>query len=158
MDKAVLLTKLHNYNDKSFELFNYYLDGTSKSFADNITEFETCINDIKKLTDYQYDFAWLSENAETFGVNRREFKALCDDVCAILGNRVQELCAHTREPIITKPTKYEDYCPFSSENLVVYGNPSIFGSRFMFDGNRYRIVDSKLENSPYYSIYCSSIE
>ncbi|MBQ8218340.1 MAG: hypothetical protein IJZ79_03450 [Bacilli bacterium] len=158
MNNAILLTKLNNYDDMSFELYKYYVDATSKSFADNAIEFSTCIEDIKKLTNYQYDFGWLSENASKFGVNRRDFKSLCDDVCVLLGNRIQELCSHTREYIITKPSKYEDYCPFSSEALVAYGNPANINRSNIVkcDGQQYSIIDCKLEESPYYIVYCST--
>ena len=119
MDKAILLTKLNNYENTDFELYKYYLDATSKLYTSEKVEFETCMNDIKILTNKQYDFDWLTENSKIFECNRREFKALCDDVCVILGNRINELCKHTREPIITKPSKFEDYCPFETESLVV---------------------------------------
>lgn len=155
MDKAVLLTKLSSYNDKSFELYDYYLNATSKSFADEKDEFDTCIASIKKLTDRQYDFAWLSENAAEFECNRREFKALCDDVCVLLGNRIDELCKHTRNPIVTKPTKFEDYCPFSTEALVAYGSNV---ETVRVDGKVCKIVETKLESTPYYNIYVSQID
>ena len=43
MDKAVLLTKLNNCNDKTFELYDYYLNATSKSFSDASEEFNVCV-------------------------------------------------------------------------------------------------------------------
>ena len=160
MNNAILLTKLSKMDDLSFELYTYYIDATSKSFLDEITEFNTCINDLKKLTECQYDFAWLSKNASKFEVNRRDFKSLCDDVCMLLGNRIEELCKHNKTPIVTKPTKYEDYCPFASEELVAYGRiPYSHGNNnIIFDGNSYNIIDTKLEISPYYTIYCNLIE
>jgi len=158
MNNAILLTKLNNYDDTSFELYQYYINATSKSFSDPAQEFSTCIENIKRLTSCQYDFGWLSENAKQFGVNRRDFKALCDDVCVLLGNRIQELCEHTREYIVTKPSKYEDYCPFPSEALVAYGNPKNIALPNIVncDGSKYTLIDSKLEESPYYIVYCSS--
>lgn len=159
MDKAVLLTKLNNCNDKTFELYDYYLNATSKSFSDASEEFNVCIKNIKTLTDNQYDFSWLSENSERFGVNRREYKSLCDDVCSLLGNRIQELCCHTRDYIIVKPSNYEDYCPFSRESLVAYGNPNIIKRNgFNYDGKTHNIICSKIEESPYYTIFCSTFD
>lgn len=156
MDKAVLLTKLSNYDDKSFELYEHYLNATSKSFVDEKEEFDTCIASIKLLTEKQYDFGWLSENAAEFDCNRRDFKALCDDVCILLGNRINELCRHNNgRPIITKPTKFEDYCPFSNETLVAYGNCN---STIRIDGKVCKLVDTKLENTPYYSVYVHSLD
>ncbi len=155
MDKAVLLTKLSNYNDKNFELFVYYLNATTSSFIDEKEEFDTLISNIKTLTEKQYDFSWLAENAAEFECNRREFKALCDDVCVLLGNRIDELCKHTRKPIITKPTKFEDYCPFANETLVAYGNCS---ENVRVDGKICKIIDTKLESTPYYSVYVNSLD
>lgn len=155
MDNAVLLTKLSNYDDVSFDLFNYYVNATSKTFADNIEEFNTCIENIKKLTELQYDFSWLSENANEFGCNRRDFKTLCDDVCSLLGNRINELCKHTKTPIVTKPSNFEDYCPYSKEMLVAYGS-SITSVRV--DGKLCKIIETKLESTPYYNIYISQLD
>lgn len=156
MDKAVLLTKLSSYNDKNFELFAYYLNATTASFADEKEEFDTLISNIKTLTEKQYDFSWLAENAAEFDCNRRDFKSLCDDVCVLLGNRIDELCRHTHgRPIITKPTKFEDYCPFPNETLVAYGNCN---GTIRVDGRICKIVDTKLENTPYYSVYVNSLD
>ena len=156
MDKAVLLTKLSNYDDTSFELFQYYLNATSKSFVDEKEEFDTCISSITRLTEKQYDFRWLSENASKFECNRRDFKALCDDVCVLLGNRINEICRRDNDrPIITIPSKFEDYCPFVNESLVAYGNCT---DAIRIDGKLCKIIDTKLENTPYYSIYVHSLD
>ena len=156
MDTAILLTKLSQLNNLEFDLYNYYVDATIRSFENSTEEFNTCIKDLKELVGKQYDFSWLTENATEFGCNRREFKQLCDDVCTLLGNRIDEVCRHTRTPIITKPTKFEDYCPVSTESLVAYGNFS--HERILIDGKPYNIIDTKLENTPYYSIYVKTIE
>ena len=156
MDKAILLTKLATFNDDNFEPYRYYLDATSNVFEDEKEEFDTCIVDLKKLVDCQYDFAWLSENATTMGCNRREFKALCDDVCVLLGNRIDELCKHTRNPIFTKPSKFEDYCPFANEVYVVYGNGN--ETTIKHDGKVYKVIETKLESTTYYNIYISQLD
>lgn len=156
MDKAILLTKLATFNDNNFEPYRYYLDATSTVFEDEKDEFDTCIEDLKKLVDYQYDFAWLSENASIMECNRREFKALCDDVCVLLGNRIDELCKHTRNPIFTTPSKFEDYCPFTNEAYVVYGNNN--ENTIKHDGKVYRVIETKLESTPYYNIYVSQLD
>lgn len=157
MTSPVLLTKLSKFNNTDFELFNMYCNATSKSFETVADEFNTCIDNIKYLTEKQYDFSWITENAKVFEVNRRDFKNLCDDVCMLLGNRLEELCKYSRTPVIVKPSKYDDYCPMNSEDLVVYGNYRE-GERFSYDGKRYAIVDTKLESCPYYNIYCNSFE
>lgn len=158
MTNPILLTKLSKYDNKSFELFQFYLNATSSSMENAVEEFNICINNIKYLTEKQYDFAWLSENAKKFEVNRRDFKNLCDDVCILLGNRIEELCKHSRETIVSKPTRYEDYCPFSQSDLVEYGSKHSIGDTFTFDGTRYVVFDTKLESTPYYNIYCSALE
>ena len=111
----------------------------------------------KGCEDIEKEYFYLDSNAKIFEVNRRDFKNLCDDVCILLGNRLEELCKYSRIPVIVKPSKYDDYCPMNSENLVVYGNHRE-GERFSYDGKRYVIVDTKLESCPYYNIYCNSFE
>lgn len=155
MNNAILLIQLSNLNDDSFELFNYYKIGTTKVFEDEIATFNACVNALKNLINLQYDFEWLTINAKKFETTRRDFRNLCDDVCDLLGNRIEELCKHTRKPIITKPTKFEDYCPFPSDSLVVYGNQI---SNISIDGKLYKIVNTKIESTPYYTIYCNQID
>ena len=74
MTSPVLLTKLSKFNNTDFELFNMYCNATSKSFETVADEFNTCIDNIKYLTEKQYDFSWITENAKTFEVNRGDFK------------------------------------------------------------------------------------
>lgn len=152
---VVLLTKLSNLSDQSYELFNYYLIATNKTFSDEVEEFETCIKSLAELSDRQYDFAWLTENAKRLEASRRDFRDLCEAVCVLIGNRIDELCKYSRVPIITKPTKFEGACPFGSEALVAYGN--VEGS-VKVDGVTCKIIETKIESTPYYNIKCSMID
>lgn len=152
---AILLYKLHSYKDKSFELYTHY-ENVIKDSDSPAETFNRCIDSIKYLSEKQYDFQWVSSQSKEFGCFRKDFVELCDSVCQILGDKINDLCKSFA--IITKPTKYEDYCPFSSETLVVYGKSYQPGTPVQYDGKRYRIVDSKLENTPYYSIYCNALE
>lgn len=155
MDNAILLTKLNNYENKDFELYKYYINATSFNFINETIEFNVCMQSLKELIEKQYDFEWLAENAKIFEVSRRDFRSLCDDVCILLGNRIEELCKYTKVPIYTKPSKFEDYCPFANEIMVVYGN---FNNYVTIEGKHYIIIDTKLESTPYYNIYCNIIE
>lgn len=155
MDKAVLLTKLTRCEDESNIVYACYINATSKSFENDIMAFEQHIKDIKVLTAIQYDFTILSEEAAKMEITRRDYRELCDAVCMIIGDRIDEICRHSREPIVTKPSQFEDYCPFSHADKVVYGNVD---DKFRFFGEMYKVVDAKLEESPYYTIWCSEIE
>lgn len=154
----ILLTKLSKYDDKSFELFHFYLNATSSISEDSTEDFNVCIDNLKYLTNKQYDFKWLSENAAAFGVNRRDFKSLCDDVCVLLGYKIEEICKYSKEHIITRPTRFEDYCPFNDGDLVEYGYKIDIDDNIKYNGDRYRVIDKKLESTPYYNIYCSLLE
>ena len=66
MTSPVLLTKLSKFNNTDFELFSMYSNATSKSFETAADEFNTCIDNIKYLTEKQYDFSWITENDKIF--------------------------------------------------------------------------------------------
>lgn len=155
MDKAILLTKLNKCNDESNIVYACYINATVKSFDNDIMAFNQHIKDIKILNAIQYDFTILSEEARKMELTRRDYRELCDAVCMIIGDRINELCKHSREPIITEPTHFEDYCPFANAEKVVYGNVPV---NFKYFGEYYKVIDTKLEESPYYTIYCSEIE
>jgi len=156
MDKAVLLTKLIQSQDNPSDLYEYYLDATSRVFESETDAFNKCVKDLKVLSDMQYDFEWLKYEAFSFGVSRRDYKDLMDSVCVLLGERINELCKLTRNGIVTSPTQFEDYCPFNHEDLVLYAIYNI--NSVEYDGNMYSVVDTKLEETPYYTIYCNKLE
>ena len=153
-NNAVLLNKLINCNDTSIELYRHYLKTKLNSSFDVSGTFNSYIDSIKYLSDKPFDFQWVITNAKQFDCTRRDFIKLCDDICMILGKCVEELCCHAREPIITKPTKM-DNCPFSSAELVLYGNKV---DSVKYDGYIYKVADTKLEATPYYTIYANLLE
>ena len=156
MDNVLLLNKLANFDNKEFELYTFYADATTVTYEDSCQELSTLFNDLRLLTDYQYDFEWLTATSKAMGCNRREIKALSDDVCILLGKRIEDVCKYTKELIVVKPSNIEDYCPFSSESLVAYGSYNTGSVKY--DGNTYKIVDTKLESSPYYNIYVNRLD
>lgn len=155
MDKAILLTKLNKCEDESNIVYACYINATSKSFENDIIAFEQHIKDIKVLNAIQYDFTILSEEASKMELTRRDYRELCDAVCMIIGDRINELCKYSKEPIITKPSQFEDYCPFPNEDKVVYGSVN---NSFRFFGETYIVVNTKLEETPYYTIWCNEID
>jgi hypothetical protein len=154
MDQAVLLNKLMNCKDESIELYRFYLYALDMSL-EPVDMFNKCINAIKYLVDKQYDFQWIFVNAKQFNVTRKDFKDLCDDVCMILGDRINEICKYSKFPIITKPTNFENYCPFNSDTLVVYGE---FTEPVKYEGKIIRTIETKTEKTPYYCIHCTSLD
>lgn len=156
MDKAILLTRLTKCEDENNELYQCYKDATKKYFDTEEKKFNQLIKDIKYLSNIQYDFSKLSEGAKSFDITRRDYRELCDMVCMIIGDSISDLCNHTRNGIITSPSKFEDYCPFYSNDLVVYGNSD--NKVFLYEGKKYYLIETKVEETPYYTIHCSSIE
>ena len=154
MNIVILLNKLNTCEDQNLELYQHYLNAVYNRHDNLVDEFNACIDSIKYLTNKQYDFNWLSENSKIFNVTRRDFRELCDSVCVLLGNKINDIGKQTKEPIITKPTRYEDYCPYNNENLVLYGN---YDGPIRIDGKLYNKIDTKLESTPYYNIYCSML-
>lgn len=165
MSDVILLNKLSRFNDDDFDLYRYFKDATSKSFADETEELDTLRSDLILLSEKQYDFAgWLTKSAKALGCKRNECMGLCEDVCKLLGNRIQELCDHVRIPIIASPTKMsansalEVKCPYSSEYLVAYGSCIENAESVKVDGKVCKVIETKLEVSPYYTIKISSLD
>ena len=156
MDKAILLTKLSQCEDETNFLYLSYLDATQTEFESETKKFETLISELKTLSELQYNFNELSTKAQEFGISRRDYRELCDMVCIIIGDSITELCKYTKDGIVTVPTKFEDYCPFYSTSLVVYG--SNIHDTVKYEGKIYKVLDTKLEQSQYYSIYCSTLD
>lgn len=154
MNIVILLNKLNTCEDQNLELYQHYLNAVYNRHDNLVDEFNACIDSIKYLTNKQYDFNWLSENSKIFNVTRRDFRELCDSVCVLLGNKLNDIGKQTREPIITEPTRYEDYCPYNNEKLVLYGN---YDGPIRIDGKLYNKIDTKLESTPYYNINCSML-
>ena len=156
MDKAILLTRLTKCEDENNELYQCYKDAIQKYFDTEEKKFTQLIKDIKYLSNIQYDFSKLSEGAKSFSITRRDYRELCDMVCILIGDSLTELCKYTKDGIVTAPTKFEDYCPFYSTSLVVYG--SNIHDTVKYEGKTYKVLDTKLEQSQYYSIYCSTLD
>jgi len=93
VNDVILLNKLSKFNDDDFDLYRYYKDATFKSFADETEELDTLRSDLILLSGKRYDFAgWLAKSANALECERNECMGLCEDVCKLLGNRIQELC------------------------------------------------------------------
>lgn len=165
MSDVILLNKLSRFNDDDFDLYRYFKDATSKSFEDETEELDTLRSDLILLSEKQYDFAgWLTKSAKALECKRNECMGLCEDVCKLLGNRIQELCNHVRIPIIASPTKMsansalEVKCPYSSEYLVAYGSCTENAKSVNVDGKVCKVIEAKLEVSPYYTIKISLLD
>lgn len=158
MESAVALKKLIDSNNEELSLFKAYKNAISSNFNSPSEAFTQCIKDLITISDAQYDFDWLTKEAKVLEINRRDFRNLCDDVCIMLGDKLQELCI---KEVITKPSKFEDYCPFSSEDIVMYTTKPVDTTRsstIFHDGNKYNLIDCKLESTPYYNLYVTKLE
>ena len=153
---AILLNKVIKCEQPDNFLYQCYLD-TNKKLYDT-ENFNNLINDLKILCEMQYDFSLLSSESKKFNVNRRDYKAMCEMICVLIGDAIKDICNHSREPIITSPTNFEDYCHFKSAELVLYGNSNLEDSIITYDGKKYKVVDSQVEQTPYYMIYCNLLE
>lgn len=155
-----LLSELQDYSHKNpdFSLCKIY-KYLNKSFKSNDLAFTVYIKCIMALLDYQYDFKWLSLAAKTLSnssntYKRNDIQILCDDLCQLFGENIDDLCAN--QEILVAPSKFEKYCPFSNDSVVIYSNKPITHS-CIIDGIKYVISDSKAEKTPYYNIVCHSI-
>lgn len=148
--ESILLQKFITDDiDESSELRRVYI------VIQKDTGFDLLVQYLKYCIDKSYDFEYLSKESAKLKVNRRDIRGLLDIFAEMLGNKIEELA--NKEYLFVAPTKLEDYCPFSSEALVLYTNRPL--DRIpMFDGYKWNIVSTKLEETPYYHINCSQIE
>ena len=151
MENSVgLLQKFINDEVASSELLEIY------SCIKNDNSFEHLLSCLKKTIDKTYDFKFLSNEAAVLQANRREIAKLLDVFAEMLGNNIEQLC--NAEYVFTAPSKFEDYCPFPSNDLVLYTNRPVDTQIVIHDGDRYNILSKKLEDTPYYKIWCYELE
>lgn len=160
MNDGLLLNKLlTECNDENSFLYQCYIHSFATS---NITEsFNKCVDDLKALSDLSYDFRKLSNYAAKYDMTRRDVRQLCEILSTILGETVNELCSNDREFIITKPTCFEDFCPYPKAEIVLYNNDYVLlGNHEIIkhDGYQYEIIDSRAEDTPYYYTRCYLLE
>ena len=147
---SVLLQKfITDEVDQSSELRMVY------NIIQRNTSFEQLVYWLKYSLEKSYDFAYLSDEGAKLNVSRRDVRSLLDIFAEMLGNKIEELA--DKEYLFVAPTKMEDYCPFPSEALVLYTNRPLDRVP-MFDGYRWNIIQTKLEETPYYHMTCSQIE
>lgn len=163
MESSVLLRKLISDGNDSISVYRAYQDTINNSYTTLAEAFNQCVLDIKITEEAQYDFNYLMREAERlttiFGekVTRKDYRDLLEEICQRLGDKITDVCC---KPVFTKPSKSE-YCPFNNEALVVYcTKPMTIDSAIINDDDResYKIVDVKIEDTPYYRVYCHSIE
>ena len=145
-----LLQKFINDEAAPSELLDIYL------CIKNNNSFEQVLSCLKKAIEKTYDFEFLSNEAILLQTNRREIVALLNVFAEMLGNKIEALC--DVEYIFTSPSKFEDYCPFPSNDLVLYTNRPVDTQIVIYDGDRYNILSKKLEDTPYYKIWCYELE
>lgn len=157
MDAAILLKRLIDSENTDTTIYKAYKNAIDNSYQSPNEEFTKCIEGLKILSQTQYDFKVLANESKLFDLSRRDYRELCDMICFMLGDKIKDLCI---KPIFTKPTQFEDYCPFVKNDIVIYSiKPLTPGFRIVNDDKEtYHIIDSKLETTPYYEIYCHSIE
>ena len=104
MDSAVLLKKLIDSNNEEMSLYRAYKDAIDNSYATPEEAFNQCIYDLKMMSQAQYDFGWLTREARLFEVTRRDYRELCDMICAMLGDKINDL-----SPILTSVSSKKKY-------------------------------------------------
>lgn len=153
---SVLLKKLIQSNNEDLIIYRAYQDVMSVSDNPN-QDFIKCIEDISDLSNYQYNYDYLTKEAKILNIYRRDMQQLCDMVCAMLGDKINDICY---QPIYVKPSNFEDYCPFGGTDIVMYcKHPFSVGDGVSnSDKEMYTIEDVKLEKSPYYEIFIHKLE
>lgn len=142
------LIECENKDSKIIQAYKNSLNGTS---------LDTLFSDLKDVTGIQYDWSMINQEKEYLNVNRRDIIHICDTVAKLLGDRIEEICVVATT---SKPSQFEDYCPFKSDDLVVYSKKPIDTTvitQVKYDGDLYETVECKPENTPYYNIYCTSL-
>lgn len=133
MTNPTLLNMLIKNECIDIMAYRCYKD-TLIEYANDIDKFNLLIADIKLLSDIQYDFQTLSIESKKLNITRRDYRELCDMICIIIGDVINEMNKYN-QLIVTRPSQFEDYCPFPHEDLVAYGK--VNDTTFNYDGNTY---------------------
>lgn len=160
LNNAVVLKRLIESKNEDLSAYKGYLIAIS-GYQNSSREdsFNQCINSLKILTDLQYDFEKLTNESQKLSVSRRDYRNLCDQICQMIGDKIQDLCIM---PLYSKATNYENACPFSSDSFLMYTKKpvdlSLSSNIITYDGNLYKIIETKREETPYYTIYGTLLE
>ena len=156
-NKLLVTLESYGYNNPDFDLFRIYklLD---KNFSLENIAFTAYIKSIIKLVDFQYNFQWLTNTVNKLNnsYKRKDIQQFCDDLCYLFGDNIIKVCSDNI--IVSKPSKFENYCPFSTESRVIYYYKPINQNTVIVDNNKYYIDDIQMEKTPYYTIACHSIK
>lgn len=154
---SVLLKKLIQSNNEDLIIYRAYQDVMSVSDNPN-QDFIKCIEDISDLSNYQYNYDYLTKEAKILNIYRRDMQQLCDMVCAMLGDKLHDLCI---KPIYVPSHNYEKYCVYPNSDLIMYTIKSVdidIIAKVDFDGNAYKTIECRLEKTPYYELYATLLE
>lgn len=155
MEAGILLKKLIDSDNKDSLLYKSYQDSLNSGFTTLEEAFDTCIEDLKKLSDAQYDFDWLTKEAPLLGIKRNDCRDLCDHLCFMLGAKIEDLCY---KPVFTKSSNY-DNCPIRADLVMYCKHPFAADTGITsYDRDNFTIISSKLEETPYYKVYIHEIE
>ena len=153
MDESILIKTLTEYTENDLYIKQVYnrLGNINDSAG---YEFNQYIKDLTSLSEKQYDFQWLTDEAGKLDITRRDFRNLCDKVCELIGYYIDELVSSNI--VITNGSGFEEYCPFTKHDLVWYTkHPLDIDTEIIYDGKTYTTVNCKKEKTPYYDIYVS---
>jgi hypothetical protein len=153
MDRAVAYNKaIQSYNNDS--IFVQIYNDTLYNFDNPSDALKTYMNDLDILDAGMYDTTWTIAEAGKISFKRRDFLSACDVLCDILAQNITDLCKH--QYIVMPPQRHtpnnEQTCPFPRESLVAYGNVTDI---IKYEGKTYKIIDTKLEETAYYTIKVS---
>ena len=160
LDDAVVLKRLIESKNEELSAYKGYLISiSSEPNSSREASFKQCIDSLKALTDVQYNFQVLTDEAQKLKVSRRDYRNLCDNICQMLGDKIQELCI---VPVYSQATNYENACPYSSNSFIMYTTKpvdiALSSNRIIYDGNLYKMIETKREETPYYTIYGTLLE
>ena len=120
--------------------------------------FDRNIQCLKEILEKMYDFEWLNQVAIELNYKRKQLFSFCEEYAQKYGDNIMDICSH-KEVILTTPTKFGEYCPFPTEQKVIYSNkPQQVGDIVSVNNNSYQIRASRAETTPYYEIFCSLLE
>lgn len=157
MEAVVLVNNLIKQGDENNFFYQCYKN--SEVTDDCISTFNKCAKTIKTLEDLSYSFEMLTKYSQEMNLSRHDIRQLCDGICFILGEKMKEICSFDNTNIITSPTRYEDFGAFPNADLVLYSTQNQSEDRYIsFDGVLYAIVDVRIEQTPYYTLYCHLLE
>lgn len=120
-----------------------------------------CADCITQLSDITFDFERLKSEAKILQITRRNCSVLADDVCKVLGEKIEKLCEDFGPIIVhsSELTENDWTCTYANQYVAYSSKPlSNDVAVLMEDDTAYNVMTMAVKKTPYYEIWATLLE